>query len=122
MEENVTYHFNKKELKKQTREWNRKKKIHKIKNGVKNFFDENGNTIKEIALPIIVTGLATGVANIPKMATKAKSDREKYDNRRTYYGWELRRPLSNRERQIVQERHAAGERLGDIFESMGLLR
>ena len=44
-----------------------------------------------------------------------------YDRSAGHY-WELRRPLSNREWAVVEDRRKNGERIGDILEDMKVLK
>lgn len=122
MEENVTYHFNQKQLKKQVREWKFKKKVHKVKKEANAWIDENKDAIRKIALPIIVTSAAKGITAIPTDIRRYNKRKVQEKKDLSYRGFELTRKLTNKDKVYIQSRTAQGERLGVIFKDMGILK
>lgn len=85
----------------------------------------NNKDIVIIVAPIILGGAVKIVASVAKGIAANKMEDVKnlyaYDNRLGHY-WALRRELTNNEWLKVEARKRAGEDLGDILDSMRVLK
>ena len=75
--------------------------------------------------PIVVGAVGKAINNAGKQRNLREEARIKetycYDNRLGMY-WELRRPMSNYERLIFEERKSNGYSIGQILNEMNLLK
>ena len=78
----------------------------------------NKRDILMVVIPTLVGAAMTILKSVLKDGGK---DSRIYDNREGFY-WELRRPLTNTERQSIARKRKNGEKLGDILEEMRLLK
>lgn len=100
----------------------------KFKDWVSNAYNGTKDFVKRNEIIIVPFALSIGTAavkGIIKGANISKEERVKnaycYDRSLGHY-WKLRRELSNDEWVEVDRRHKAGERIGDILESMKVLK
>ena len=108
--------------------WNdTKAKLKKTKDAVVDYLIEH----PEVALALGVTVISGTVAIVKgglrsaKTAGRLKLEQNikelyVYDRSRGFY-WKLRKPLTNSQRAVINERLKSGERLGDILVKMGVL-
>ena len=107
-----------------------KESLVKAKDGVKDFMSSAWKFCKDNKEELVVLvplGLAaaTGIKNL-KSSTTRDSERQRIDH--TYYDpctgahWQLKRPLSKRERSELMTRRRNGEFSEDILWDMGLLK
>lgn len=109
-----------KEQKKRARKNRRKQKVEETKK----FVVEN----KELVVTIVVTGI-TGIATIVKKTSKMMQlrhetnhrDKHIYDHSTGTY-WELKKKISNSQREQLEQRKMNGEKTGQILRSMNLLK
>lgn len=78
-----------------------------------------------VLVPVAVSFVGKAINNAKKQANLQEQTRLKenycYDNRLGMY-WELRRPMSNYERLIFEEKKATGDSIGSILNNMNLLK
>jgi len=95
-----------------------------------NWFYNNREEIVTFAgVGVAVVGAASGLlraVNNSGWGTKRQKEAQTlkmhcYDRSAGHY-WELRRPLSNKEWAVVEDRRRNGERIGDILEDMKVLK
>lgn len=80
------------------------------------------NLNKRDILVAVVPALIGVVMTVFKTVTNQNNkDMRIYDAREGFY-WELRRKLTNTERQAISRKRKNGEKLGDILEEMKVLR
>lgn len=109
-----------KEQRKRARKARRKQKVEECKK----FVVEN----KEVVVPIIVAGI-TGITTIVKKASKMiqlrqdtnHRNKEIYDHSTGTY-WQLRKKITNNQREQLERRKLNGEKTGQILRSMNLLK
>lgn len=76
---------------------------------------------RDLLLVIVPTVVGALMTIFKGMMTDAGKDARIYDAREGFY-WELRRKLTNAERQAIARKRKNGEKLGDILEEMRLLK
>ena len=95
----------------------------KVQNGL--MWANNNKTLLLIVVPMAIGGVGQIVKVAGKRANLNKEEQLKtmycYDRSLGTY-WNLRRELTNDEWLRVDERKQAGERLGDILDSMEVLK
>lgn len=80
-----------------------------------------------VAIMLVSTGVSLtkvavkGICDVRKAKLEIASANSIYD-RSLNARWQLRRPLTNEEMTILESRKNEGEKLGDILESMKVLR
>ena len=119
MEDDVLKKFRREQKKREFKE-----KVHsKIQNG-KDWCYENKDLIVQLA-PAAIGVLAIGTKAIGKHANLKKQEAVKdlycYDRSLGHY-WNLKRKLTSKEWVTINNRKKNGERLGDILDSMKVLK
>lgn len=106
----------------------RELKIAKAKRIVKNSFKKTEDWVKNniglivLLVPPVVGGAATIVKSLSKHhETQVLKDERVYDRSLGHY-WELKRKLRNDEWAEIKNRKQEGESLGDILESLKVLK
>ena len=76
---------------------------------------------RDILLAIVPALVGAAMTIFKAVTNNAGKDTRIYDAREGFY-WELRRKLTNEERQAISRKRKKGEKLGDILEEMRLLK
>ena len=76
---------------------------------------------KEIIMMVVPALIGAAMTIFKAVTNNAGKDTRIYDAREGFY-WELRRKLTNSERQTISRKRKNGEKLGDILEEMRLLK
>ena len=76
---------------------------------------------RDILLIVVPTVVGAAMTILKSLFKDAGKDNRIYDNREGFY-WELRRKLTNTERQAIARKRKNGEKLGDILEEMKVLK
>ena len=107
---------NSKEPKRSIRDWLREKK-----DQVTQFYQENKQWIVPVGIAFTGVALKQGTKYIAARKQENVKDKYWYDPSLGRY-WKLRRRPDKDETLEIDRRHSNGERLGDIFDSMKLLK
>lgn len=102
----------------------RKRKREEFLNKAKDFWEDNKQYIV-----IIVPAVGYGIGKVVKTIGRHHNLKQEERNKELYcwdaslgHYWKLRRPLKNDDWTFINRRKNAGESLGDILESMNVLK
>lgn len=102
---------------------NQKKIKDKLNSGLK--WCQDNKEVLVIGIPLFTAVIAAvtkiGGKAINVYQEKNLQNKSIYDHSLGTY-WNLRHPLSNGDRLLIEQRRAAGEKLGDILRDMRLLK
>lgn len=106
------------------KEFNRKKKIADLKRKAAEIWTEN-KEILMVAIPGAIGVVGKGINMLGRRSNLRKEknlkDRYIYDRSMGHY-WELKRNLKQSEWSEIERRKHSGEKLGDILNSMKILK
>ena len=112
------------DLEKARKKAERREKFNEKVNEAKKWYDNNREWVNVVA-PAAVSAIVWGTKSVHKHVvlhrTKNLKDLYCYDRSLGHY-WRLKRALTNKDWSEINRRKKAGEKLGDILESLKVLK